>query len=196
MFQVEVSFVGNCVDCNQRYESHKFQSVPYSALVVEKNLPLILKTISHQWLRELCEQDETCKKCNRVYAVLTMEDGGVRFLEKIRRVASIIEFDPFKALHEATHTKSLSLMKNILDKGDFANSLYDGCTPLHVAAKSNFVEGAELLLEYGANPQAQNGTLLSPCDIAEKHRFKDLIIMFDEHMMRIAEKMRGRSNSF
>ncbi|MFV0340137.1 MAG: ankyrin repeat domain-containing protein [Parachlamydiaceae bacterium] len=196
MFQVEVSFVGNCVDCNQRYESHKFQSVPYSALVVEKNLPLILKTISNKWVYELCDTDEMCKKCNRVYAVLTMEDGEVRFLKNIRRIASIIEFDPFKALHEATHTMSLDLMKNILDKGDFANSMYNGCTPLHVAAERNFVEGVELLLEYGANPQAKSDILLSPYDIAEKHRFKDLIIMFDEHMMRIAEKMRGNPNSF
>jgi hypothetical protein len=196
MFQVEASFVGNCVDCNQRYESHKFQSVPYSALVVEKNLPLILKTISNQWLRELCAKDETCIKCHRVHAVLTLKDGGVQFLEKIRRIASIIEFDPFKALHEATQAMSLDLMKNILDKGDFANSMYNGCTPLHVVAKSNFVEGAELLLEYGANPQAKSDILLSPYDIAEKHHFKDLIIMFDGHMTKIAEKQRGRSNSF
>jgi ankyrin repeat protein len=74
------------------------------------------------------------------------------------------------ALHLAMFQKNPALIKLLLDKGYDVNARCsgNGATPLHDAVSANNVEGAKLLIRYGANRNIRNAQGLTPLQEARR----------------------------
>lgn len=84
------------------------------------------------------------------------------------------------ALHRAVITKRLNMLEHLLNKGANPN-LFDNThdTPLALAAKNGFLEGAKLLLDRGCDPNHKDMKGLIALDHAKQQGHRGIVILLE-----------------
>jgi ankyrin repeat protein len=83
----------------------------------------------------------------------------------------------YTALHYAVDGQGLDAIRVLASWGADVNNLSDEPlrqTPLHIAVQANFVEGAELLIHFGACTKLKDGNGDTPIDILLK-KYKTIL---------------------
>lgn len=81
------------------------------------------------------------------------------------------------SLIEAILSRNADVVKNLLEAGADVNDYEDSerIAPLHFAALSSSLEIVTLLVDYGADVNQMTCECITPLDVAEQSRKKDII---------------------
>eukprot|EP01084_Bolivina_argentea_P227733 384665_1 len=83
-------------------------------------------------------------------------------------------------LHVAIQNKQYKILQHLLENGASVNSQNptNGNTALHLCVQLNDIKSVKLLLKYGANAYIENQSKLTPVNIAQQYKYKQILNAF------------------
>lgn len=110
-------------------------------------------------------------------ALVCMEwllDHGAHIAGRGQGASRLVEWDA--VVHAAqVHDEHPELLECLLRRGGQVTGHEHGDTALHVVAKRGNIAGVRLLLERGADPDAQDANGRRPIDLTTNHKIRDLL---------------------
>lgn len=126
--------------------------------------------------------NEVSSRGGRTFLMAAVENGNMPIVNLLlERGAKLDHVGPSgTALHRAVITKRLDMLEHLLNKGANPN-LFDSShdTPLALAAKNGFLEGAKLLLDRGCDPGHKDIKGLIALDHAKDQGHRGIVLLLE-----------------